>query len=128
MANNISSGEAELGIHQISEIVPAPGRNAGWPAAEGDPELVYSAGISAATKRTDVARALIAVLSRPFGAGAVRVQGYGRSGRVKALSARAMYAIRSMSSSRQIRGLPGKLCVTSAARSQPSTTKEATYD
>ena len=39
VADLVVSGEAELGIHQISEILPVSRRDAGWPAAGGNPEL-----------------------------------------------------------------------------------------
>jgi molybdate transport system substrate-binding protein len=64
VADYISSGEAELGIHQISEIVPAPGVTLIGPLPkEVQNYTVYSAGIGAATKQADAARALVAVLS-----------------------------------------------------------------
>jgi molybdate transport system substrate-binding protein len=66
VADYISSGEAELGIHQISEIVLAPGVTLVGPLPEEVQNYtVYSAGIAAATRHADAARALIAVLSGP---------------------------------------------------------------
>jgi molybdate transport system substrate-binding protein len=66
VADYISSGEVELGIHQISEIVPAPGVTLVGPLPrEIQNYTVYSAGISATTRHVDAARALIAVLSGP---------------------------------------------------------------
>ncbi len=40
----VKAGEAEIGIHQISEIVGQAGRDAGRAAAEGDPELHHLRG------------------------------------------------------------------------------------
>ena len=40
----VKAGEAEIGIHQISEIVGQAGRHAGRAAAEGDPELHHLRG------------------------------------------------------------------------------------
>lgn len=66
VADFIASGEAELGIHQISEIVPAPGVTLVGPLPEEIQNYtVYAAGIGAATKHPDAARDLIAVLSGP---------------------------------------------------------------
>ena len=66
VADYISSGEAELGIHQISEIVPVLGVTLIGPLPKDVQNYtVYSAGIGAATKHADAARALIAILSGP---------------------------------------------------------------
>jgi len=66
VADYISSGEVELGIHQISEIVPASGVTLVGPLPkEIQNYTVYAAGIGAATGHADAARALIAVLSGP---------------------------------------------------------------
>ena len=66
VADLISSGEAELGIHQISEIVPASGVTLVGPLPkEIQNYTVYAAGIGATTSQADAARALIAVLSDP---------------------------------------------------------------
>jgi len=66
VADLISSGEAELGIHQISEIVPASGVTLVGPLPkEIQNYTVYAAGIGATTSQADAARALIAVLSGP---------------------------------------------------------------
>jgi molybdate transport system substrate-binding protein len=66
VADYVSSGEADLGIHQISEIVPAPGVTLVGPLPkEIQNYTVYSAGIAVTTKHADAATALIAVLSGP---------------------------------------------------------------
>jgi len=66
VADYISSGEAELGIHQISEIVPHAGVTLVGPLPkEIQNYTVYAAGIGATTKHADAAKALIATLSGP---------------------------------------------------------------
>ncbi len=76
VADYISSGEAELGIHQISEIVPAPGVTLVGPLPkEIQNYTVYAAGIGAATKHMDAAKALIAVLSGPSAQALFRSKG-----------------------------------------------------
>jgi len=66
VADYISSGQAELGIHQISEIVPAPGVTLVGPLPqEIQNYTVYAAGIAATTKHAAAAKALIAVFSGP---------------------------------------------------------------
>jgi molybdate transport system substrate-binding protein len=66
VADYILSGEAELGIHQISEIVPHKGVTLVGPLP---PDIqsytVYAAGVGPNTKYPDEARKVIAVLSGP---------------------------------------------------------------
>jgi len=66
VADYIVSGKAELGIHQISEILPHKGVTLLGPLP-GDIQnyTVYAAGIGASTRHADAAKALIAVLSGP---------------------------------------------------------------
>jgi molybdate transport system substrate-binding protein len=66
VADVISSGEAELGIHQISEIVPHEGVTLVGPLPkEIQNYTVYAAGVGPNTKYPDEARKLIAVFSGP---------------------------------------------------------------
>ncbi len=66
VADHIADGEAELGIHQISEILPVAGvKLIGPPPAEIQNFTVYSAGIGAAAKDGAAARALVNFLSGP---------------------------------------------------------------
>lgn len=66
VADYIESGEAELGIHQISEIVPHKGVSLVGPLpAEIQNYTIYAAGISADRRHADAAKAVIATLSGP---------------------------------------------------------------
>lgn len=66
VADYIETGEAELGIHQISEIVPHAGVTLVGPLPkEIQNYTVYAAGIGAATKDAAAAKALIAALAGP---------------------------------------------------------------
>ena len=66
VADYIKSGQAELGIHQISEILPHAGVTLVGPLPkEIQNYTVYAAGIGAGTKNADAAKALIASLNGP---------------------------------------------------------------
>ena len=66
VADLVSSGEAEIGIHQISEILPAPGVTLVGPLpAEIQNYTVYSAGVGASAKDVAAATALIKFLAGP---------------------------------------------------------------
>ena len=66
VADLIVSGEAELGIHQISEIVPAKGVTLVGPLpSEIQNYTTYAAGLSAAARDAEAAKALIQALSGP---------------------------------------------------------------
>ncbi len=66
VADYIESGEAELGIHQISEILPHAGVTLVGPLPkELQHYTVYAAGIGAGTRHAEAAKALIASLSGP---------------------------------------------------------------
>jgi len=62
----LASGEADIGFQQISELMPVPGIDIVGPLP---PELqkmtVFSAGLSAAAKAPDAAKALAAYLAAP---------------------------------------------------------------
>jgi molybdate transport system substrate-binding protein len=79
VADLIKSGEAELGIHQISEIIPVKEVTLVGPLpAEIQNYTVYAAGIGAATKERAAAKALIDVLSGPAGAAVLKEKGMDR--------------------------------------------------
>jgi molybdate transport system substrate-binding protein len=66
VADYVESGQAELGIHQISEILPHGGVTLVGPLPkEIQNYTVYAAGIGAGTKDTAAAKALIASLMGP---------------------------------------------------------------
>jgi molybdate transport system substrate-binding protein len=66
VADYIASGQAELGIHQISEIVPHDEVALVGPLpAEIQNYTVYAAGVGTTTAHADAAKALIAVFSGP---------------------------------------------------------------
>lgn len=63
VAERVVRGEAQLGIHQISEILAVPGANLVGPLpAEIQNSTVYAGGISARAVEPDAARALLATL------------------------------------------------------------------
>jgi molybdate transport system substrate-binding protein len=66
VSDYVESGEAELGIHQISEILPHAGVALVGPLPkEIQNYTVYAAGIGAGTQNADAAKALIASLVGP---------------------------------------------------------------
>jgi molybdate transport system substrate-binding protein len=66
VADLIESGEAELGIHQISEIVPHKGVTLVGPLPkEIQNYTTYAAGVASAAKDKDAAMALVKFLSGP---------------------------------------------------------------
>jgi molybdate transport system substrate-binding protein len=66
VADLILSGEAELGIHQISEIVPHKGVTFVGPLPDPIQNYtVYAAGVGPATKYPDEARKVVATFSGP---------------------------------------------------------------
>lgn len=66
VADLIESGEAELGIHQISEIVPHESVTLVGPLPkEIQNYTVYTAGIATTTKSPEAAKALIAIFGSP---------------------------------------------------------------
>jgi molybdate transport system substrate-binding protein len=65
-AEKVASGEAELVVHQISEIVPVRGVVMVGPLpADLQKITVYSAGLAARSAHPDAARAFVAFLTRP---------------------------------------------------------------
>jgi molybdate transport system substrate-binding protein len=66
VADLISSGQSELGIHQISEIVPAKGVTFVGPLPEAlQNYTTYAAGVGPNTKYPDEAKKLIATFTSP---------------------------------------------------------------
>jgi molybdate transport system substrate-binding protein len=76
VADLVVSGEAELGIHQISEIVPAKGVTLVGPLpAEIQNFTTYAAGVASGTKDPAAAAALVRALSGPDIATILRAKG-----------------------------------------------------
>jgi molybdate transport system substrate-binding protein len=76
VADLIASGEAELGIHQISEIVPVKGVTLVGPLPkEIQSTTAYAAGLSASTKDKEAATELIKYLSGPDAAAVLKSKG-----------------------------------------------------
>jgi molybdate transport system substrate-binding protein len=76
VADLIVSGEAELGIHQISEILPVKGITLVGPLpAEIQNYTVYAAGLGADAKAADAAKALLKTLSGPAAAEVLKSRG-----------------------------------------------------
>jgi molybdate transport system substrate-binding protein len=79
VAEHIANGEAELGIHQISEILPVKGISLVGPLpAEIQNYTVYAAGIGAHTQARDAAKTLLNVLSGPAAADVLKSKGMER--------------------------------------------------
>ena len=76
VADLIVSGEAELGIHQISEIVPVKEVTLVGPLpAEIQNYTVYAAGLGTNAKDTEAAKALIKALTAPAAADVLKSRG-----------------------------------------------------
>lgn len=76
VADLIVSGEAELGVHQISEIVPVKGAVLVGPLPkEIQNTTTYAAGLSAAAQNKDAAQALIKTFSGPAAASVFKAKG-----------------------------------------------------
>jgi molybdate transport system substrate-binding protein len=76
VAELVASGEAEIAVHQISEIVPVKGATLVGPLPpEVQNTTVYAAGLGAEAKDTAAAKALIAFLSGPTAAPLLKTRG-----------------------------------------------------
>ncbi|MGP0093837.1 MAG: molybdate ABC transporter substrate-binding protein [Xanthobacteraceae bacterium] len=76
VAEHIANGEAELGIHQISEIVPVQGVTLVGPLpAEIQNYTTYAAGVGALTQNGEAAAALLKLLSGAAAAPVIRQKG-----------------------------------------------------
>lgn len=82
VAELIASGEADLGVHQISEIVPVKGVTLVGPLPKDIQNVTtYAAGVSAAAKDSDAAKALIKVFSSPHALSVLKEKGMEPAGR-----------------------------------------------
>jgi molybdate transport system substrate-binding protein len=76
VATHIANGEAELGIHQISEILPVKGIVLVGPLPkEIQNYTTYSAAVSANARQPKVAKALIAAFANPGVLSVIRSKG-----------------------------------------------------
>jgi molybdate transport system substrate-binding protein len=76
VAEHIAKDEAELGIHQISEILPVKGITLVGPLpAEIQNYTVYAAGLGANAKESEAAKALLKTLSGPAAADVLKSKG-----------------------------------------------------
>jgi molybdate transport system substrate-binding protein len=76
VADLIVSGEAELGLHQISEIVPVKGAALVGPLPKEIQNITtYAAGMSTTTKNKDAAHDLIKMLSGSAAAAVLKSKG-----------------------------------------------------
>jgi molybdate transport system substrate-binding protein len=76
VAEHIAKGEAELGIHQISEILPVPGITLVGPLPrEIQNYTTYAAGLAIGAKDNEAAKALIKALTGPMAAEVVKAKG-----------------------------------------------------
>jgi molybdate transport system substrate-binding protein len=79
VAELIANGEAELGIHQISEILPVKGVTLVGPLpADIQNYTTYAAAVSADAKQPNAAHALIKLLTGPAGEGVLKARGMER--------------------------------------------------
>src|SRR5256885_812373 len=76
VAEHVAKGEAELGIHQISEILPVKGVTLVGPLpVEIQNYTVYAAGAGAHAKESDAAKALLKTLTSPAAAEVLKSKG-----------------------------------------------------
>jgi molybdate transport system substrate-binding protein len=76
VADHIAKGEAEVGIHQISEILPVKGIVLVGPLpSEIQNYTVYAAGLGANAKQAEAAKAFINALSGPAAADVLKSKG-----------------------------------------------------
>jgi molybdate transport system substrate-binding protein len=74
----ISSGEAEIGLQQVSELLDNPDVEViGMLPAELQQITVYSAGITTSAKAPDAARAMARALTTPEAAAIFKAKGLG---------------------------------------------------
>ncbi len=79
VADLIANGEAELGLHQISEILPVKGVKLVGPLpAEIQNYTTYGAAVGTDAKQPDAARALIKLLTGPAAEGVLKARGMER--------------------------------------------------
>lgn len=81
VADLVVSGEAELGIHQISEIVPVKEVTLVGPLPpEVQNYTTYAAAISTTARQSDAARALLKTLTTPAAAAVLKSKGMEAAG------------------------------------------------
>jgi molybdate transport system substrate-binding protein len=81
VAEHIAKGEAEVGIHQISEILPVKGVTLVGPLpADIQNYTVYAVGVGANAKQAEAAKALIKALSGPAAAAVLKSKGMDTAG------------------------------------------------
>ena len=79
VAELIANGDAELGLHQISEILPVKGvKLAGPLPAEIQNYTTYAAAVAADSKQPEAARALIKLLTGPSADSVLKARGMER--------------------------------------------------
>jgi molybdate transport system substrate-binding protein len=79
VADLIASGEAEIGLHQISEILPVKGVKLVGPLpAEIQNYTTYAAAVSVDAKQPDAARAMIKLLTGPPADSVLKMRGMER--------------------------------------------------
>jgi molybdate transport system substrate-binding protein len=79
VADLIASGEAELGLHQISEILPVKGVKLVGPLpAEIQNYTTYAAAIGKDAKQPDAANAMLKLLASPSAEGVLKARGLER--------------------------------------------------
>ena len=74
-ANAVANGEAELGITQISEILPYAGAERRTAAAELQLYTVYPAAVAVSTKEPEAAKALIKFMTSPAAMTVLKAKG-----------------------------------------------------
>jgi molybdate transport system substrate-binding protein len=76
VADHIADGEAEIGVHQISEILPVEGVTLVGPLpAEIQNFTVYAAGVGTAAKDSAAAKALVKFLAGPHAQAIIEAKG-----------------------------------------------------
>jgi molybdate transport system substrate-binding protein len=76
VADHIAEGEAEIGIHQISEILPVKGVVLVGPLpADIQNFTVYAAGVATAAKDSATASALVKFLAGPYAGPIIKAKG-----------------------------------------------------
>ena len=81
VAEHVAKGEAEIGIHQISEILPVKGIVLVGPLPkEIQSYTTYAAGLGASAKESEAAKALIKALSGPAAAEVLKTKGLEAAG------------------------------------------------
>ena len=72
----VARGEADIGVQQLSELLPVAGIDIVGPLPPGAQRVtVFSAGLAATTKNPDGAKALITFLASPAAAPAIKKSG-----------------------------------------------------